>query len=83
MRLISQVEASSVNFREGVTSKPDAGNFEDPDTKCNILLKDTKSSDLPAWDEEKGHTSKDVISCQQRNIIIIYTCTLCDIFTPI
>ena len=57
MRLTSQVEAygrtsSSVNFKEGVTSKPDAGNFEDPDTKCNILLKDT--SDLPACDEEKG-----------------------------
>ena len=30
------------------------GNFEDPDTKCIILLKYTKSSDLPACDEDKG-----------------------------
>ena len=76
--------SSSMNFKEGVTSKPDAGNFKDPDTKCNILLKNTKSSDLPACDEEKGiYKSKDVMSCQQSKHIIIYTCTLCDIFTPI
>ena len=55
MRLTSQIEAlwSSVNFKGGVKSKPDTGNFEDPDTKCNILLKDT--SDLLACDEEKGY----------------------------
>ena len=45
MRLTSHVEAngrisSSVNFREGVTSNPDAGNFEAPDKKCKILSKD-------------------------------------------
>ena len=62
MRLTSQVEAysktSSVNFREGVTSKPDAENLEDPDMKWNVLLKDT--SDLLACDEDKGYKSKDV-----------------------
>ena len=45
MRLTSKIEAygrtsSSVNFREGVTSKPDAGVFQEPETKCNNLLKD-------------------------------------------
>ena len=63
-----------MNFKEGVTSKSDAGNFEDPDTKCNILLKDT--SDLLACDEEKEYKSKDVKSCQQSKHNIIYTCTL-------
>ena len=57
MRLTSQVEAygrtsSSVNFREGVTSNPYAGNFEDLNMKCKILLKDTPA--LPACDQEKG-----------------------------
>ena len=77
MRLTSKIEAygrtSSVNFREGVTSKPDAGNFEEPETKCNNLLKNT--SNLFACDEEKGYKSKDVMSCQNKHIII-YTCTL-------